>query len=150
MVVAEDRRVPPVPAAERAVVAQVGAGGEGGVVDVVRVGLAVAVAVEAPPLPGLGDELHGADGAVEDRISVESAAVGVTDRRDHIAEVVGRHAVEGDADDRPVRVAVHAQRSLTMTAVLALDRAHGGDRAPRDPTARGELGHLLLGAGGRR
>src|SRR3546814_1613089 len=47
--------------------AQVVAGGEGGVVDVVGVLAAVAVAVAARPLPGGRDELHGADGLVVGR-----------------------------------------------------------------------------------
>ncbi len=60
VVVAEDRPVEvgldgQVPA----VAAQVVAGGEGGVIDVVRVLLAVGVAVAARPGPGGGDELHG-------------------------------------------------------------------------------------------
>jgi hypothetical protein len=78
VVVAEDR---PVEFGAHGQVAAVGAqvvpGGERGVVDVVRVLVAVAVAVGAPGGPGGGDELHGSDGAVPNPVAVEAAVVGV-------------------------------------------------------------------------
>ena len=80
-------------------VAQKTRGAEGGVVDLLRVRVAVAVGVATVARPRLGDELHRADGAVELGVVVEGAAVGVGD----VGEAV---AVELRADDRRLRVAV--------------------------------------------
>ena len=77
-----------------AVGAQVAGGGQGGVEDVVRVLLAVAVAVGAPEPPGGRDELHRSDRPVIDGVAVEQAVVGIGDDR-----VAGDAAVEPRAED---------------------------------------------------
>ena len=80
MVVGEDRR--PQTRGRREVAisrAQVGSGRGRCVLDVLRVPGAVAVGVASPALPGRGDELHGADGAVPGGVTVVTTAVGVTD-----------------------------------------------------------------------
>ncbi len=66
---------------------------EGAVVDVVGVLLPVAVTVAGDRGPGLGQELHLADGAVPDLVAVQGAVVGVADRRE------GAGAVEPGAAD---------------------------------------------------
>src|SRR5690606_21654034 len=90
-----EHRVPPVGGVGQvaAVGAQVAGGGQRGVVQAVRVGDAVAVAVGAPLLPGGGDELHRADGAVPAGVAVVLAAIGVGDGRGVV------RAVQRDADD---------------------------------------------------
>ncbi len=76
--------------------AEVDGGGERGVVDVLRVALAVAVGVDPDHGPRGGDELHGSDGVVVDGVVVELAGVGVADDGGVVP------AVEGDAVDEGV------------------------------------------------
>ncbi|CDZ91358.1 hypothetical protein RHRU231_820128 [Rhodococcus ruber] len=114
-------------------VAQVAPGGQGRVVDVVGIGDAVAVRVHAPTGPGLGNELHGPDGPVENRITVEAAPVGVAD--------LGQSgpAVEGHAADRRVDAAVGGDGGAVVPAVPALDASDAGEGRPGE-TAVGARG----------
>lgn len=130
VVVAEDRavevglrrQVPAVPA-------QVVAGGEGRVVDVVGVRLAVGVAVTTRPCPGGRDELHGPDGAVVAAVAVVLAVVGVPDEREAVA-------VELRAEDRAGRGAVRVD--LAAAGLARLDLADGREELP---------GQVALGLG---
>ena len=122
VVVAEDRaveiglrrQVPAVPA-------QVVAGGEGRVVDVVGVRLAVAAAVAARPRPGGRDELHGPDGAVVAAVAVVRAVVGVFDEREAVA-------VELRAEDGAGRGAVRVDPAAA--GLTGLDLADGREELP--------------------
>ena len=109
--------------------AEVAAGGGGGVDDVARIGLAVAVGVGAPLAPGGGDELHRADRVVPAGVAVERAAVGVTADR--------------DADDGHEAVAEDVQPAH---AVVGLGLADGGQQLPAQPAGRllGRQGGLGL------
>ncbi len=84
-----------------AAVAQVPRGRERRVVEVLRVGDPVTVAVAGVLIPGRGDELHRPDGAVVHGVAVESAAVGVRD-----GGLAREAAVEGQADHRFEEVAL--------------------------------------------
>ncbi|CAM5521448.1 hypothetical protein STENM327S_09356 [Streptomyces tendae] len=90
VVVAEDRAVEVGWRTGPAVAAQVVAGGERGVVDVVGVVLAVAVAVAARPRPGGRDGLQGADGVVVAAVAVVDAVVGVLGEGEAVAVELGR------------------------------------------------------------
>ena len=57
--------------------AQVATGGQRGVVHVVRVADAVAVAVSPGVPPGSGNELHRPNGTVQDGVAVQRATIGV-------------------------------------------------------------------------
>jgi hypothetical protein len=59
--------------------AQIASGGDGGVVGVVGIGHAVAVAIETVGLPRGGDELHRAYRAVPHRVPVQLTVVSVGD-----------------------------------------------------------------------
>ena len=106
--------------------AEVDGRGERRVVDVLRVALAVVVAVDADDRPGRRDELHRADGAVELGVGVVLTGVGVDD----VLGVV--LAVERDAVDAGLRHAVVAERVAAEAAVVGLDPADGRDQLPRD------------------
>jgi hypothetical protein len=115
-----DRKVA-VPAAE------VVGGGQGGVVDVVGVLHAVAVAVAARPRPGGGDELHRADGSVIRGVAVVDTVVGVLDCGEAVA-------VEDRAEDLRVRRAVRVDPTARCLAGLHL--ADGGEELPGQVAAR--------------
>ncbi len=123
----------------------VGAGAEvdarcgGGVVDVLRVLLAVVVGVDADVLPRAGDELHRADRTVPDGVLVELAVVGVGDLGDALA-------VERDAVDAGLCEAVGAQCVAVAATVVGLDATDGGDEVPRELAAGVGLGEQGLGA----
>src|SRR5207344_1146810 len=88
VVVAVDRTLLAGPGREVLVAgAEVDGRGEAGVVDVLRVALAVAVAVHADDRPGRGDELHRADGAVVGLVAVVLPGVGVADDRGAVGPV---------------------------------------------------------------
>src|SRR5690606_39648533 len=101
--------------------AQVVAGRQGGVVDVVGVLDAVVVAVPARPCPGGGDELHGADGLVVAAVAVVGAVVGVLDEG-------GAVAVELGAEDGGGGGAVGG--GLAAGGVAGRPRADGGGEVP--------------------
>jgi hypothetical protein len=116
VVVAEDRAVEVVLVGQVPVVAaQIVTGGERGVVDVVGVLLAVAVAVAAGPRPGGRDELHGADGLVVAAVAVVGTVVGVLDEGEAVA-------VELRAEDRRDGGAVGGD-----AAAAGLARLHPAD-----------------------
>lgn len=103
--------------------AQVTRCGEGGVVDVERVGHAVTVAVRGPRGPRRRDELHRADSVVVDVVAVEAAVVGVEDPG-------GAVTVQRRADDRKAGQPVGQQLSATELAVVGLHAADGGEQRP--------------------
>ena len=134
VVVAEDRGALAGVAGEVVVAgAEVDGGGEGGVVDVLRVALAVVVGVDADDRPGGGDELHRADGAVPLRVGVVLAGVGVADDGGVVA------AVERDAEDARGGEALVVEGVAVGAAVVGLDAADRGDQLP------GEVAGLVGG-----
>jgi membrane-bound lytic murein transglycosylase B len=116
--------------------AQVVAGGERGVVDVVGVLAAVVVAVAARPLPGGRDELHGADGLVVGAVAVVGTVVGVLDEGEAVAVQLG-------AADRGGRRAVGGDASTAGLAGLHL--ADGGEQLPGQVAAGLGLAQRGLG-----
>src|SRR5690606_13027484 len=104
--------------------AQVAPGGEHGVIDVLRIGDVVAVAIGSMIGPGRGQELHRADGAVPGGVAVEVAAVGVRDLAHAVA------TVQGNADDARVDVALGGHHSAVDRAVLGLHLPDGGESVP--------------------
>jgi len=92
------------------------------VVDVVRVGPAVAVAVGAVARPGAGDELHRTHRAVELHVTVVRAAVGVADLGDRSG------AVEPDSDDLRDDPTVQGDRRAAERSVVGLDPADTGEQ----------------------
>jgi hypothetical protein len=101
--------------------AQVLAGGQRRVEDVVRAHHAVFVAVGPVPGPRRRDELHGADRAVPASVAVQGAAVGVLDRREAAA-------VQDRAEDVRHRVALGVDAAVAC--VVGLDPADGGEQRP--------------------
>ena len=113
------------------------------VVDVLRVALAVAIAVHADDRPGGGDELHGADRPVVLRVVVVLAGVGVGDP----GGVVG--AVERDAVDAWAADAVAVEDVAPVAAVVGLHPTDRGDEGPVEVARRvrgvDDLGGALVG-----
>ena len=110
--------------------AEVDAGRGCSVIDVLGVLHAVVVGVDRDGLPGAGDELHGADSAVVDRVLVDGAVVGVVDLG---AAVI---AVERDTVDARLGDAVSVQRVAVAATMVALDAANGCDEVPREVAGR--------------
>jgi hypothetical protein len=111
--------------------AQVPAGAERGVVDVLRVRRAVVVGVRAVAGPRAGQELHRPDRAVVAGVAVVPAAVRVVDRRGAAAA-----AVQADAEDRRRDEAVGLHLRAPEAAVVALDAADAGQDRPRQLARR--------------
>ncbi|CAB4721389.1 unannotated protein [freshwater metagenome] len=110
--------------------AEVDGAGQGRVVDILRVALAVAVGVDAHDGPGRGDELHRADRPVEHLVAVELTGVGVGD------QTGARLAVEGQTVDAGRGDAVRVEHVAAEAAVVGLDASDGRDQLPRQ-VARG-------------
>ncbi len=105
--------------------AEVDRRGQGRVVDVLRVALAVAVGVHAHDRPGRGDELHRTDRAVPHGVAVELTGVGVGDG----LGLAG--AVEGDAEDAGTGDALVVEGVAAVAAVVGLDPADRRDQLAR-------------------
>ena len=150
VVVAEDRGPPARVGGEVVVTgAEVDRGRQGRVVDVLRVALGVAVGVDAHDGPRGGDELHRADRAVELRVVVEQAGVGVADARGALG------AVERQPVDGRSRQPLARQVAAVHPTVVGLDPADRRDQLPGQ-VAGGVggvdhgLGPLVRRQGGRR
>ena len=115
--------------------AQVVAGSDGGVVEVLRVGGPVALSIEHPASPGLRDDLHRPDRSVVFGVTVELSTVGVGD--EHNTVTVERHSVDGRANDTVV-----ADRGPVVATVVALDESDRREGVPGDSA----LGEVPLGA----
>ena len=140
MVVGEDRVRPAGAGGEVvAVGAEVARGGGGRVVEVVRVGDAVAVAVGRPGLPGRRDELERADRVVPLRVAVPArwsrGSRGIAATLPLPSRAGPRIGVDG--------VPVLTEGAAADGAVLRLDPADAGQGGPADVAAVG------LGAAGR-
>lgn len=130
MVVAQDCRLQAGRRGQVSVVrTQIVAGREGGIEDVVRVGLAVSIAVHTPDPPGAGDELHRPDRPVIDRITVVLAVIGVGDDR-----VAHDAAVEPRAEDATARRPVGVQP--TGLGVTRLGVPYSRQQPPRQMAGR--------------
>ena len=119
-----------------------------GVGQALRVGDAVTVAVAAGHRPRRRDELHRADGAVEDGVAVEGPAVGVGDAGG------AARAVERDADDARAGDAARVEDVATEACVVALDPTDGAEQGPVDAApgldAAEHAGRALVGRDGHR
>src|SRR5699024_12823075 len=73
--------------------------------DVLGILFAVIIGVDGHHLPGFGDELHGADRPIVDRVFVIFAVIGVGDLGDTIA-AVERYAVDAGRGDALVGEAI--------------------------------------------
>ncbi len=112
--------------------------GGDGVVDVVGIADAVAVAVLAEDRPRRGDELERPDRSVPDGVAVVATVVGVGDA----GGAVG--AVERDADDGGADGPIGLERGAAESTVVGLDLADPGDDLPRQPGAGRRLGGVEL------
>jgi hypothetical protein len=138
MVVAEHRsgqcgRVAQVAAAR----AQVVPGCERGVVDVVRAGHAVAVAIHRVARPAGRNELHRTDSAVPRGVAVQPPTVGVPDGRH--AGAAGQLRTQDRADRRAVGV------DCAAAGVAGLDPTDRGQQRPGQPATRPGTGEGALG-----
>ncbi len=106
--------------------AQIAGGGEGRVVDVVRI-RDLSVGRGTPPGPRRRDELHRPDRVVPPRITVEQPAL----RRGRDGDVA-TGAVEGRTQNRDARESVHRQHAAFSGAVAGLDRSDAGQHRPVD------------------
>src|SRR5690606_7713272 len=107
-------------------------GGEGRVVDVLRVGCAAVLGgAVGPPLPVFGQEAQGPEFAVPRRVAVEPAVVGVGDLPASLSPV------ERGPDDRFDGTAVRTDgRAGSALSVPGLHVSDGGQCAPRQVTVR--------------
>ena len=122
----------PAPGRGREVVvaeAELDGGGQGGVVHVLRVTLTVRVAVDPGGDPGRGQDLHRADGVVEEPVAVEEPGIGVADQCGAVAPV------QRDAEDPGAGDAVGAEPAAVRAAVVALDPPDGGEQLPVEVAA---------------
>src|SRR5699024_6409696 len=108
--------------------------------DVLGILFAVIIGVDGHHLPGFGDELHGADRPIVDRVFVIFAVVGVGDLGATIA-AVERYAVDAGRGGALVGEAI-----AMNTAVIGFDASDPGKQSPRQITRGDRLVQKLLGA----
>jgi hypothetical protein len=108
--------------------AQVATGREGGVVDAVRAGDTVAVAIDAIAAPAGGNELHRTHCAVPDRILIQHSAIGVGNGG------YTRRSVQRGTQDRSEGVTGGIDPAAP--GVARLDPSNPGQHGPRQVAAR--------------